>query len=147
MKRMIIITLLLAALSYGSTLSTQPFGLNLDKNVTIVDLWDNLGSPDSLGILGDSSTGNLIYGKGNVFCYLLITDLYSIEIKEGKFEGIEIGMKMSKIIRKLRKFGKVTKENLPSRQFLEYRYGNSNYILSLEFKKKRLTRIHIFKKI
>jgi len=157
----LIITALLTVLTYGSTLSTAPFGLNLSKDVTIVDLWNNLGAPDTIGIFGDSTTGNLIYRKDNLICYLLITDLYSIVIKEGKFENIEIGMKMRKITRKLKKLGKVTLQNFPTRQFLEYKYANK-YILSLEFKNKKsrkrnlrknrkrnlkLTKIHIMKNI
>jgi len=146
MKKILIITTITAlwvTMSYGSTLSTAPFGLNLKENITLADLWNNLGAPDSFGIIGDSSSGNLFYCKGNVICYLLITDLYSIEIKEGEFENIKIGMKKRKILRKLKIFGKATTEILPTREFLEYKYGSSNYILSLEFKKKRLTRIHI----
>lgn len=147
MIRMFIMTVLIAmTLSYSNTLSTKP--IQLKENTTIVDLWNILGAPDSLNILGDSSTGNLVYSKGNVSCYLLITDLYCVEVKEGKFGDLEIGMKMSKIIKKLtKKYGKATVEDFPTRKFLEYKYGDSNYILSLEFKNKRLTRIQLIKEI
>ena len=158
MKKVLIIIALLATLNYSSSLSTEPFGLNLSKTqgdnfflwlktckkkVTLADLWKYLGKPDTFGIVGDSASGNIFYVKDNITCYLLITDLYSIEIKEGEFENIKIGMKKRKILRKLKNFGKATTEILPTREFLEYKYGGSNYILSLEFKKKRLTRIHI----
>lgn len=144
--RVLIIMALLVSLCMGrnkDSISDSPLGLDLTKEITIADLWNTIGSPpDSIGKLG---VDNLIYYKGNVICYLLIDKLYSIEIKEGKFEHLKIGMKKRKIIRKL---GKAATKTLPTREILEYQYGeNINYIISLEIKRNKLTSIHIIKKV
>lgn len=136
MKKILILTItaLWVTLSYGSTLGTAPFGLNFKEDVTIAKLWKSqLGAPDSFKVLGED---NLIYYKDNITCYLLIDVLYSIEITEGKYENLEIGMKKRKIIKKVGNLSKMVADTLPTREFLEYRYSESNYILSLEFKEK-----------
>ena len=144
MKALTIITLLatLCMSQTTDTISNTPLGLDLQKGkITIGDLWVNLGAPDSLGKLG---TTNMIYYKGDVICYLLIDEVYSIEIRDGSLEALNIGMKRKEITKIL---GKVQSDTLPSREILEYSYTekNINHIMNLEIKDKKLTKIYIRK--
>jgi hypothetical protein len=125
----------------GDTMSTSLFGLDLKGEITVTDLLTVWGIKNiKVERLGET---NMIYNKNNLICYLLIDVLYSIEIKEGKYEHLEIGMKKREIFKKL---GKTDSEIFPSREILEYSYGDGiNYIMTLELKNKRLTKIIIRK--
>jgi hypothetical protein len=127
----------------GDTMSHNLFGLNLKEEITVTDLLTAWGiSGTKVEQLGKT---NMIYRKDNLICYLLIDVLYSIEIKEGKFDHLEIGMSKRKIFKKL---GKTDIDTLPTREILEYNYGNGiNYIMTLELKNNRLTKIIISRKI
>jgi len=124
----------------GDTMSTSPFGLNLKEEITVADLLTILELPTKIEKLGKT---NIVYHKDNLICYLLIDILYCIEIVKGKYEHLEIGMKKKEIFKKL---GKTDVEIFPSREILEYAYGeNINYIMTLELKDKKLTKIIIRK--
>ena len=151
MRIFTILLLLLVTLNYGNTLKTRPdmqIASIVQTNATVVELWEELGgSYDSLKVEGDSSSGNLTVMVGNVAYHLLLTDIYGIGIKKGKFENIEIGMGIKETVRKLRRKYERANESRPYPNHLNYIYGDNNYILSLEFKNKQLTRILIFKEI
>lgn len=139
----LILTVLLATLGMGQSMSSSPFGLDLGKEkITVVDLWQTIGSPDSINKLGET---NLIYHKGPITFYLLVDVVYSIEIKGGKYEHLNIGMKKKEILKKL---GEVSSEPFSNREILEYTYGKDiNYTMTLEVKDNKLTKIYIMKKI
>lgn len=145
MKTLTIIALLstLCLSQTPDSMGLTAYGLNLqEEKITIGDLWQDLGCPDSVGKLGKT---NLIYYKGDIICYLLIDELYSIEIKGGKYEHLKIGMKKREILKIL---GKVETLTLPSREIIEYAFSkNINYIMTLEVRDNRLTKIIINKKI
>ena len=148
MKTLIITITLLTTLCIGSdTMSSNAFGLDLTTEITIADLWNNLDRenpiPDTVGQYAET---NIIYRKNNLTCYLLIDKLYSIEIEKGKYEHLKIGMSLRRIFRIL---GETEKQTFPNNKILlEYSYGeNINYIMTLEVKNKKLTKIIINKKI
>lgn len=140
MKSFTIMITLLVTFCMGDTMDTSPFGLNLKGEITVTDLLTFLKLPDKVEQLGKT---NMIYCSENLICYLLIDVLYCIEIKEGKYEHLEIGMSKRKIIKKL---GKTDIQTFPSKEILEYSYGDGiNYIMTLELKNKKLTKIIIRK--
>ena len=143
MKISIIIALLIN-LCIGSvdSMNVMPFGLDLRKDVGIEDLiTSDLGIPDSFKTFGDNNI-QVCYPNKN--CYLLINMLYSIEIIKGKYNYLEIGMSKRRILKKLGKTAMI--EILPNREFLEYESHDKKgglYIMTLEFKKRKLTKILI----
>lgn len=136
MKSFTITITLLVALCMGDTMDTSLFGLNLRKEIKVTDLLTAWGISDTkVEKLGET---NMIYKKNNLICYLLIDVLYSIEIKEGKYGHLEIGMKKREILKKL---GKTDIQTFPNKEILEYDYDeNINYIITLELKTEKYSR-------
>lgn len=153
MKKLIIIAVLVS-LNYGNNLSsviTNPFNLDFTKKITLSTLLNEKGIPeheDSVSSIDDNI--KIRYPKFN--CYLALdnkgkTFIYTIEIKKGTIDKIEIGMSKRKF---LHIYGEpVEKETLKNREIFHYYYSKNsvNYLLSLEFKGKKLSSLFINRSI
>jgi len=153
MKKLIIIAALISFI-YGDNLTsiiTHPYNIDFTKKVSITTLIKEIGIPeheDSVSSIDD----NIEIRYPKFTCYLALdnegkTFLYTIKIKRGNLGTIRIGMSKRNFIKK---FGKpAEKESLKNREIYYYYYhkNSARYLLSLEFKNKRLSSLFINKYI
>ncbi len=74
-----------------------PFGPDFDlrKDLTVKDVIEKFGEPIKI----DTIKSDLYMHYPNMVCYIFAHRLYNIEIKEGKFQNLKIGMSKRKILK------------------------------------------------
>ena len=147
MKTLIILGLLISTCLSRTvdTIGVMPFGPDLDlrNEITIVDLLKKFGLPDSMSLIKDDYY--IHYPTMN--CYFYTNKLYSIEIIEGSFQNLKIGMSKRKI---QKRYGKSTiiktfPNNEEIQEFGYYDQDWVRYIITFTLKDKKLAKILIRK--
>lgn len=124
------------------SLGVFPFGPDLDlrKDLTIEDIFKKFGTPEKI----DSIKSDLYVHYPNMTCYIYARKLHNIEIINGKFQNLNIGMSKRKI---KRVYGESTiVDTFPNEELQEFGYYDDQwirYIVTLFIKDKKLAKISI----
>jgi len=144
----LICTIFIVSICFGRTIDSSavfPFGPDFDlrKNLIKEDVIKKFGSPNKI----ISIKNNFYMHYSNMKCYFFKKRLYSIEITQGTFQCLEIGMSKKKIKEVYGPCSII--ETLPNTEELqEFGYYDDKwvrYIVTLFLKDKKLTKIRIKK--
>ncbi len=142
MKILTIISMLVS-LSFAGSLDSAavyPFNMDRTKKVTMFEVFHNVGTPDTTYALNL----NLVFEYSNLKCYMYLEGktpvLYSIEITEGKVDGLEIGMSKRKILRSHEGLKEVGQHRL----VYDCVKDGNKYTVEMKFENKKLVKMLIY---
>lgn len=147
MKTLIFTTLLVSVCLSRTidSLGVFPFGSDFDLRKTLIkkDVIEKFGQPNKIIPIKN----DFYMHYPNMVCYFFKKKLYSIEITQGTFQCLEIGMPKRKI-EKTYGFCSIIKTFPNGEELQEFGYYDDEwvrYIITLSLKDKKLTKIMIRK--